>query len=359
MREVLRTARMAGMMIPLCLGAACWPLDTPANLHSATHATDLTGDLQPDAAPDAPASIDDAAPVPDATTDAAVTDAAVPPIDYPSFTAVALVRILDLHQLAASSAGSMVYRMYDQQDAACPGGTSATPSTAYATFDGACQIAGSEGTFDLAGAFRFETPRVCNSAVATPSSETIVDLAGLTLAGTSDDGQKVDLRFDLQYRKHVQDGGSTEDWTGDLRFDDYLTRWTPCCTAQLSQFQMLHGTHLRGFDVHIGHDAAAGDTYSGVLDIAGEGTVAVSTPIPLAYQDACWKPKSGTIRFDGTGSAEIRFGYLPGAGTGTDACTNATNTSTWWLDGVEQGPIAPNFWGSLTICGAATSGSGG
>ena len=271
-------------------------------------------------------------------------------LTHPVDSGDALVRILNLAQLAATSAGAIVYRMYGQDDAACPGGRSANPSTSYANFAGQCQVSGGEGKFDLAGAFAFETPNTCNAGHATPSTLTKVVLTGLALTGTGTDGTPVNLRFDLAYSRDALANGSVEKWSGDLKFDDYMHQWTPCCNEQLSVFSMLKGTHVTGTDVQFEHDKTLGNRYSGLLDIEGEGAVALSTPENLTYDSPCWRPKAGVIRFEGLRAAEIHFGYLPGPGTGTDSCSAATDTTTWTLDGVDQGPVTPDFWGLVSIC---------
>lgn len=286
------------------------------------------------------------------------TATSAPALTHPVDSAAALVRILNLQQLAPTSAAAMVHRMYSYGDPLCPGGQAATPSTSLAAFQGACHVQGGEGAFDVAGMFSLSAPNTCNANKAVPTTATQVTLSGLHLSGTWADAKPVELQFDLDFARDAPGGGVfDETWTGRLAFDHYVPAWTPCCNASLSVYAMLAGTRVTGTGMHHWGSPQAGHGFSGLLDIAGEGSVQVSTPENLTYDDGCWKPKSGVIRMQGKHLAEIHFSLQLASGSPTAACTQAKDTTYWTLDGLTQGPIAPNFWGSVTICIVAVGGA--
>jgi hypothetical protein len=113
----------------------------------------------------------------------------------------------------------------------------------------------------------------------------------------------------------------------------------------LNVWTWLQGVDVQGWDVKwLGDYGVNGALWTGVLDVAGEGSVQFTTPqkvLTAETASGCYVPNKGQVVLHGAVDAVVTF-------DSKGVCAHPT----WTRAGVEMGELKLDFWGSLTLCGA-------
>ena len=153
-------------------------------------------------------------------------------------------------------------------------------------------------------------------------------------------GAPIDLMFDLVYQNDTVAGVTERSWTGSAHFGAAPNNWF------LNVWTWLQGVDVQGWDVKwLGDYGVNGALWTGVLDVAGEGSVQFTTPqkvLTAETASGCYVPNKGQVVLHGAVDAVVTF-------DSKGVCANPT----WTRAGVEMGELKLDFWGSLTLCGAA------
>ncbi len=245
-------------------------------------------------------------------------------------------RLFNLHQLAANQSLFVADKLYGLGDASCPGVQTATVQSVKGLLEKTCAIVGSGKDIQLDGRMEFEVPNVCKGST---SKLYAIETKAFQVLGTLN-GAPIDLAFDLVYQSDTVAGVTTRSWTGSAHYGAAPNNWF------LNVWTWLQGVDVHGWDVQwLGDSGVNGALWTGVLDVAGEGSVQFTTPqkvLTAETASGCYVPNKGQVVLHGAVDAVVTF-------DSKGVCANPT----WTRAGVEMGELKLDFWGSLTLCGAA------
>ncbi len=278
----------------------------------------------------------DAAAMQDAATldaDDAVGPGPTLPTSHPLATTEDVARMFHLHQLGSSAVRQIVLRQHDVGDEACPGPQTWSGSTVSGALVGPCQLDAGTYSATLSGAWDASWTDVCKDA--TQPRGFLLDASAVTLVGAVGD-EPVDLAFDLEMRVDQDTGESGYAWTGTASLKAVPSSWMPSIAS------LVTGAELTAVEITREGDDLGGTWLTGWQEVAGEGSVLFTTPVPLVWLDtpSCFVPTAGQVRMQGAADVVVTFD----AGAGCD-------DPTWTRDGVEMGPVDLKFWGWFTLCG--------